>query len=87
MDIKNTLELVEALNTLGTCLRAAKEDGDVDIWDTPKFAPMLSAAQRALKDASEVKQEIQELDEAEVQELVDKLFAAVTNLADAVLSK
>lgn len=86
MDIKNTVEMVDCLNTLGDCLREAKKDGNINWLDIPKFAPMITAARAAVADAAMVRAELADLDAAETQQLVDRTFAALANLADALLS-
>jgi len=86
MDIKNTLELVSVLRVLGECLKKAREDGEMNIWDIPKFAPMISAGRKALEDSEQVKLEIKDLDEEETQQILEALLQAVMALSGAILS-
>lgn len=87
MDIKNTLEAISSLQILGECLAKARQDGEVNVWDLPKFAPMLLAGQKAFDDADQIKLELKDLDDKEAQILVDRLFLAVMSLSNAILSK
>ena len=86
-DLKETLEVLEAVDALANAIVAAKADGKVDWKDIPKLAHVLSAGKKALDGSSNIKIELADLDENEITEIIDKAFTSISLLVDAILSK
>jgi hypothetical protein len=86
-NIKNTIEVFDALDALAKALAESKRDGEINIWDAPKFAPALVAGRKAIADADQIKVELAELDEQEIQLIMQRCMASLTALASAILTK
>lgn len=87
LGIQESLELLEAFDMLAVALAEAKKDGVLNMWDAPKFAKVLVPAKKAVDGAEHISLELQDLDQDEAQELVDKMFETLTKLAAAVTAK
>jgi hypothetical protein len=85
--ITQTLELLYAVDALAKCLAEARKDGVLNIWDTPKFATLILPAKKAIDGADQISLEMTDLDQAEIQTVVNKMFESITALASAVISK
>ena len=86
-NIQNTIEVFDALDALAKALAESKRDGEINFWDAPKFASALVAGRKALADADQIKTELAELDEQEIQVIIQRGMASVTALASAILTK
>lgn len=86
MDIHNTLEVVDVMDALAADVKAAKADGVLNIWDSPKFANLITKGRKALDDSAQIVLELKDLDDTEIQTLVGRLMAAASSLLDALIS-
>jgi|GEM_PF-2517461 len=85
--IKESMEILQAVDVLASCVKAAKADGSLDWKDIPKFGPMIPASIKAIQDISKVKEELQDLDDQETKELLDKAMSSAINLINAIIAK
>lgn len=85
--IKESLEIVELLKTVAEAISAAKDDGHINWFDVPKFAPVIVSARRAVENSHLIDDEIKDLSAEESQVLAKAALVAGTLLMEAVLKK
>lgn len=88
MDIKNSLEVVAAVDASAEAVLKACEDGKLGLLDLRHLVPVLGKAKDAIRDASLIRAELVDAEPAEVDQLLAAAVAAFEKsaLAFAALS-
>lgn len=85
MDIKNTLEVVEAIKLLGVSGKKIAKDG-VNLADLPEAIELLKQLDKivvAVEGISELGKELQDIDQAELLQLGTAVFGAFKAIKEA----
>lgn len=72
-NVKNLVEVLDLVVSLGKVVGEVVKDGKVNVWDLPKLAPLWTSAQAAIAGLDQVVGEIKDLDSAEVETLMSKM--------------
>lgn len=83
MDIKNSLEVLGAVEAAADAAVKACEDGKLGLLDLRHLVPVLGKAKDAIADAALIRAELADADAAEVDALVAKLVVVVEKSAAA----
>lgn len=67
--IKETMELLTAIDHLLIALEVALEDGKIDLYDLPRLLPLWSEFYQAAQGLSEIPDEVKDLDAVELQQI------------------
>ncbi len=86
-DIKESLELIGLISTIGDCLIEANKDGTINWMDLPKFAPIIAVAKKAIDGSEFVDDELKDLTAEESQVLAKAALEAGLKLVGAVVKK
>ena len=70
--IKETMDLIDAIDALVVAYDVANDDGKLDWTDLPKLAPVFVKFYDALKGMSEIPVELKDLDAEEAQIIAQK---------------
>lgn len=85
MDIKNTLEIVKAVEVLGVEAKKIAKDG-VSLTDLPEALELIKQVDvivAAVKDAKVAVDEVKELDQAELIQLGSAVYSAFKAIKEA----
>lgn len=82
--VKETKELISMISVLADCLKEAKKDGKINLFDIPKLAPMIPAIRDGLNGAEAIKLEVKDLSVDEISELLSLSVSAVYALVSAI---
>lgn len=84
-DIHASQELLVFLSAAIDAIEKAKEgDGKITVLDFPKFIPVVPKAIVALKDASQIKDELKDLSPEEMQQLIGDSFDLMMKVAQVI---
>jgi hypothetical protein len=83
MDIKETLEVFDAVDAQSDALVAACADGKLGLSDIKHELPVLAKARAAFSGLAAVKSELKDLDEDETELLVDRIATTGAKLVAA----
>ncbi len=84
MDIKETLDVLNAVDAEADALLAACADGRLTLKDLKEELPVVPKIREAFKNAMAIKDELADLDGAEVDELFDKIVSVASKTAEAL---
>lgn len=80
-DVKQLLEFLEAIQAFSGLMGKVMQDGKVDMVDMPTFllelASKMNIYSEAYKDAGEIMDELNDLDQSEVLLLVNGIYKSV----------
>ena len=85
MDLKNSLEIVKAVEVLGVSVKKISKDG-VNLADLPEALELIKQLDvfiAAVKDAKEVIGEVKDLDQAELIQLGSALYSSFKAIKEA----
>jgi hypothetical protein len=84
--ITETQDLINLFKTLAVQIKAAKQDGVINLFDLPKLAPVIAATRAALTGSEKVPAELADLTAEETSALLSDLADAVIALYEALFA-
>lgn len=84
--IEKTQELVALLPVVAEALSKSLKDGVLNVFDAPKFFPVIAAARQAFADVKGVPEEVKDLSKEELITLLDGVWTGVAAVVAAVTS-
>lgn len=85
--VKESLEALHLILVCAEAIKEAKKDGMLNWFDIPKFAPIVSAAQKAFQGSHMIDNELKDLNPVESQNLASAAINAAQALMKAILLK
>ena len=85
--IKETMELVDAIDSLIVALDVANDDGKISLSDLPSFAPVALKFLDAVRGISEIPTELKDLDGEEAQIIAQKSVDIFITLVRMVMQE
>ena len=83
-ECKDVLDVIDLIEVVAANYEAAKADGNVNLFDLPKFADVIPALNKAIEGSDKIAQQIKEMDEEDVKVVTDRLVKALLAVGRAV---
>lgn len=82
--IKETEEVIAFIKALAETIQEAKADGSIDIFDAMRAIKLMLPLTHAAQDAIKIKEEMKDLDKAEIETLLAEMQVAVFAIIKAI---
>ena len=82
--IKETEEVIAFIQALAETIQEAKADGTIDIFDAMRAIKLMLPMTHAAQDAIKIKEELKDLDKAEIETLLAEMQVAVFAIIKAI---
>lgn len=87
MDIKETMEFLNGIETVVVQYKAAMEDGSIGLFDIPKLLPIIRDMKTGLEGMGIMAAELKELDTAELEAIFAKISGIVAIIIELIQPK